>query len=250
MSKGMQKTMTGEINSRKRARLAAVRAALLLGTLALAAGCETIERADRFVDRHWQVESNTLPPDRVAVAVRRSQASISLAFAPRSAALGRDQRDALARFVAQSGAIRGDQSVIAMSPAGGRALAERRVQAIARELHRRGLRVARSFGPGEPDLAVVTLSRLVAIPPDCPQWQELIKNSTADEYKPKFGCITASSLAATVHRPQDLIQGRPSGRSDGPVMERGIQQLREGKFDPPVTAAGTGSPQSGAPAAK
>ena len=79
----------------------------------------------------------------------------------------------------------------------------------------------------------------------CAQWEDLMKRSVVDEYKPKLGCLTSSSLATSVHRPLDLVQGRPSGPSDGAVVGSGIQALRDGKFDPPFAPSGTGSPQSG-----
>ena len=238
--------MNGTMNEMKMPRRAAARAALLFGILALAAGCETMDRADRWVEKQWVVSSHTLPPERIAIAVRHVETSATVAFAPRSAALARDQRDLLARFVAGSGAAAGDRAVIALSPEGGRALAVRRVDAIAGELHRRGLRVARSFGPGDPNAAVVTISRLVAVPPDCPQWNNLMQRNMVDEYQPKLGCMDASSLATSVHRPEDLVSGRPSGPSDAQTLDKGLQNLREGKLDPPVTGTGTGSPQSGA----
>ena len=236
--------MNAKIKNLEIPRRALTRMALLLGTIALATGCESLDRADRFVDKYWVVDSATLPPERLVIPVRRTEISAGLIFAPRSANLGPDQRDALARFVARSGATQGDRAIVALSPAGSRGLAERRVHAVARELHRHGLSVARSFGPGEPDVAVITISRLVAMTPDCPQWEDLIKRSHVEEYKPKLGCLTASSLAATVHRPQDLISGRPLGPSDGPTIDRGLQLLREGKFDAPVTTTGTGTAQS------
>jgi pilus biogenesis lipoprotein CpaD len=186
-----------------------------------------------------------LPPEKLAIAVRRDDVSASVAYAPRAAALSAFERDQLARFVARSGAAGGDRAVIALSPAGGRALAERRVQLLARDLHRHGLSVARSFGPGEPNAATITITRMVAVAPDCPQWQDLMQRSQVDEYQPKLGCITASSLATSVHRPMDLVSGRPTGPSDGVVIANGIDALRAGKFDPPVTATGTGSPQAG-----
>jgi len=220
-------------------------AALLLGLAGLAAGCESMEKADRFLDRHWATPSHMLPPERVAIAVRRDDISTTVSYAPRSAALTAFDRDQIARFVARSGAARGDRAVIALSPANGRGLAERRVSLLARDLHRHGLSVVRSFGPGEPNVATVTITRLVAVAPDCPQWEDLMKRSVVDEYKPKMGCYTASSLATSVHRPMDLVSGRPSGPSDGVVAASGIQLLRDGKFDPPISGAGTGSPQSG-----
>ncbi len=227
-------------------RGAIARAALLLGVLALGTGCTAMERADRWVEKQWVGSDHQLPKEKTDIAVRTAETSATVVFAPRTASLSRDQRDLLERFAAGSGASRGDRALIIASPAGGRGLAERRVQAIAAVLHRRGLRVVRSYGPGAPDAALVSISRLVAVPPNCPQWDDLMQRRMVDEYKPKLGCLDAASLAVTVHRPGDLVQGRPSGPSDAQTLDRGLQQLREGKLDPPVTAAGTGSPQSGA----
>ena len=242
--------MNGSTNKMETLSRFAVRALIGAGAIAFLAGCESIERADRYLDRQWAVQSNMHEPERTAIAVRRAATSSTVTFAPRSAALGPDQRDGLARFVAASGAAQGDQALIALSPAPNRAVAERRVQSIARQLHRAGLRVARSFGPGTPDTAVVTISRLVAVPPDCPEWNDLMRRGDVAEGKPRFGCIHASSLAVTVHSPQDLVTGRPSGPSDAQTLDRGLQQLREGKYDTPITSTGTGSPQSGTGAAK
>ncbi|MBL8661841.1 MAG: hypothetical protein JNM29_03400 [Candidatus Odyssella sp.] len=225
-------------------RRAIGRTALLAGVLALAAGCESVDRAERWVEDKWIVKDHQLPKQQTDIAVRQAQTSATVAFAPRSAALSRDQRDLLARFVAGSGAGRGDNAQIAVSPAAGRALADRRAQSIAAYLRARGIHVARGYGPGDPDAALVTISRLVAVPPSCPQWDNLMKRRTVDEYRPQFGCLDAASLATSVHRPHDLVQGRPTGPSDGPTLDKGLQNLREGKYDPPVTPVSTGSPQS------
>ena len=72
-----------------------------------------------------------------------------------------------------------------------------------------------------------------------------MKRRMVEEYKPKLGCLDASSLATTVHRPLDLVQARPHGPSDAQTLDKGLQNLREGKYDPPVTPIGTGSPQTG-----
>ena len=238
--------MNGSTNEIARPRWALIRAPLLLGILAFAAGCQTMERADRWVEKQWVVQDHQLPKERTDIAVRPAETSATVVFAPRAAGLSRDQRELLSRFVAGSGAAAGDRALIATSPAAGRTLAERRVQSIAAVLHRRGLRVVRSFGPGDPNAALVSISRLVAVPPDCPQWDDLMQRRMVDEYQPKLGCLDASSLATTIHRPEDLVQGRPSGPSDGQTLDKGLQNLRDGKLDPPVTGAGTGSPQSGA----
>lgn len=232
-------------NNEVAARRDIARVVLLFGIIASVAGCETIDRAERWVETQWTVADHQLPKVRTDIAVRAEATSARVVFAPRAAALSRSQRELLNRFVAGSGAHRGDRALIVTSPAGGRILAERRVRAIAALLHQRGLRVTRSFGPGDPDGALVSITRLVAVPPDCPQWDDLMRRRMVDEYKPMFGCLDASSLATTVHRPEDLVQGRRSGPSDAQTLDRGLQNLREGKFDPPVTSVGTGSPQSG-----
>jgi len=235
--------MTGSTIKIATAGRVLARATLLMGVLALAAACETIERADRWVDEQWTVADHQLPKERTDIAVRPAEISATVIFAPNVGTLSHQQRDLLIRIVANSGARRGDRALIAVS--GSRGLAERRVQSIAAVLHRRGLRVVRSFGPGAPDAALVSISRLVAVPPDCPQWDDIMVRRRVDEYKPKFGCIDAASLATTVHRPADLIQGRPRGPSDALTLDRGVQQLRDGKLDPPIAPIGTGSPQSG-----
>lgn len=226
------------------------RTVMLAGVLALAAGCETMDRADRWVEKQWIVSDNQLPKEQTDIAVRQAQTSATVVFAPRSATLSRDQRELLTRFVAGSGASHGDRAQIALSPAAGRALADRRANSIAAYLRRRGLNVVRSYGPGDPDAALVSISRLVAVPPNCPQWDDLMKRRTVDEYKPKFGCLDAASLATTIHRPHDLVQGRPTGPSDAQTLDKGLQNLREGKYDPPVAPVSTGSPLSGTQGAK
>lgn len=226
------------------------RTVVLAGVLALAAGCETMDRADRWVEKQWIAQDHQLPKEQTDIAVRQAQTNATVVFAPRSAALSRDQRELLTRFVAGSGASRGDRAQIALSPAAGRVLADRRAQSIAAYLRRRGLNVVRSYGPGDPDAALVSISRLVAVPPNCPQWNDLMQRRTVDEYKPRFGCLDAASLATTVHRPHDLVQGRPTGPSDAQTLDKGLQNLREGKYDPPVAPITTGSPQSGTQGAK
>jgi len=237
--------MTANIKNNAAPRRALAQAALLLGILAVGAGCETMDRADRWVERQWVVADHQLPKEQTDIAVRQAETSATVTFAPRIASLSYDQRDLLARFVANSGARRGDRAIVITSPASGRALAERRVQAITAVLQRRGIRVVRSFGPGAPDAAIVSISRLVAVPPNCPQWDDVMVRRMVDEHNPKFGCVDAASLAVSVHRPADLVQARPHGPSDAPTLDKGLQNLREGKYDPPVAASGTGSPQSG-----
>jgi pilus assembly protein CpaD len=211
---------------------------LLIGAALGASACSS---AEFWVEQQWTVESKQYPPEQLAMRVRRDEISSSVTFSPRSAALTYDQRIALYRFVANSGAGRGDRALIAVSPEGGQALAARRAATLASVLHRRGIAVDRRFQAGAPHQATITLSRVIALAPDCPEWERLLKQSTVNEYKPRLGCWNASSLAASVHNPRDLVSGRPLGPSDGPTLDRGTQLLREGKFDPKIDPEGTGT---------
>ena len=233
-------------STRTMRRLGVVGVPLIAAALgASACSSPEIQRSEFWVEKQWTVESKQYPAERLAMRVRRDGISGSVSFAPRSAALAYDERIALFRFVANSGAGRGDRALIALSPEGGRALAERRVATIAAIFHRRGIAVSRGFTPGPPNVATVTLSRVVAVAPDCPEWERLLKEGTVNEYKPKSGCWNASSLAASVHNPRDLVSGRPLGPSDGRTLDRGLQLLRDGKFDPKIDPEGTGTKSSG-----
>jgi pilus assembly protein CpaD len=222
------------------------RAASLLGVLALVSACESMDRADRWVEKQWIVESRHYSPERVQIGVHQASVADTVAFAPRSGQLTPAQHDQLARFVAGTGAKPGDAAIIALSPAGGPGLASQRVAAIAAVLHSRGLRVLRSIGAEPlPHVATVTITREVASGPDCPEWDRLMKRNEVDEHKLRFGCFNAASLAASVNRPRDLVQPRPSGPSDAQTLDRGLQQLREGKFDAKPDPEGAGTRSSG-----
>jgi pilus biogenesis lipoprotein CpaD len=226
-----------------------LRVGLLLPALALSVGAcsaEKWEKADRWLEKQWTVGERTYPPERLKIGVRRAETAEHIAFAPGAAVLSPEQRDALVRFIARSGAGTGDDALVSISAAGGRALAERRAASIASFLHRQGLRVTRSFEPHPlPHGATVTLSRLVATAPNCPEWDRLMRTNTLEEHKPRFGCINAASLAASVHRPMDLVSGRPTGPSDGPTLDSGLQKLREGKLDAKPESEGSGTKSSG-----
>ncbi len=232
----------------------AVRRVLVTSALALAAGgCSMsemsadIDKADRWVEKQWIVDSKMYSPERLAIGSRTAEVSRQVAFAPRSAALSPDQRDGIVAMIVRNGAGRGDSATIGVSAAEGRGLAERRAAAIASVLHAHGLRVLRSLGPeASPGVATVTVTRVVATGPDCPEWDRLMKQSVVDEYKPRLGCLTAASLAASVHRPRDLDHGRVPGNSDAQVLDKGLQSFREGKFDAKPDPVGAGTTNSGA----
>jgi len=242
--------MSGSISQFAAQGRAIARAAALLGILGLTAACESIDKADRWVEQQWIVQDRQHAKQNTDIAVRQAETSATVVFAPGTVALSRDQRILLYRFIAGSGAGRGDRAIVIISPAAGRGLTERRAQTITAMLRRQGVNVVRTFAPVEPDGARVSISRLVAVPPNCPEWDNLMVRRMVDENNHRFGCFDAASLATSVHRPHDLVQGRPHGPSDAQTLDKGLQNLREGKYDPPITSAGTGSPQAGQQGAK
>ncbi len=154
----------------------------------------------------------------------------------------------MSALVARSGARPGDVAVVSTSPAspGGAALAARRNASVAALLRRHGLVVERNLAghPGAPDTATVTISRTLASVPGCPEWHRLMSTATMDEYRPRFGCITASTLAASLDRPRDLEGGRPLGSGEGAVYDKGVRDLRDGKLDPKIVFPGVGTVSS------
>ncbi len=228
------------IEKDRRVRLAM---AALIAVAFTAAGCADTpegERLEHATDRVLTVPSRVYPPERTAIAVREAQIRAAVHFRPGAAALTPDDRTTLSAFVARSGAGHGDTAIVAVA---GGPLAARRVAAIASVLQRHQLAVQRSFAgdPAAPHTAVVTLTRVVAVAPDCPDWQIMMRTMATDPFRPHFGCLHASALAASVHRPQDLVGGRALGSASGVVMDRGVQEMRGGKFDIPVTHVGVGT---------
>ena len=58
----MKNIMDNKHKDAAECRRIAGRLGLALGALALATGCESIERADRFLERNWIVQSNMHSP--------------------------------------------------------------------------------------------------------------------------------------------------------------------------------------------
>jgi type IV pilus biogenesis protein CpaD/CtpE len=53
------------------------------------------------------------------------------------------------------------------------------------------------------------------VPTECPAWSYNDINLLDNKPLPQFGCATARNLALMVDRPQDLLEGRPSGNASG-----------------------------------
>jgi type IV pilus biogenesis protein CpaD/CtpE len=219
--------------------------ALALGAVLLA-GCSaeeydrTYARIDRINERVEYIYSNTRSrmhtADATRIPVSVQGAAETVGFVARSAALGPGQRAALDRFVQRHGLSGGLVTVAVVADGGpsGVALAQRRGAAVAAHLASRGVSASTAVvAEGAPGTAIVSTRRAVAGMPNCPEWRELMDKGDVDVFSYRLGCLNASSLAATVHRPADLVSGRPLANAKGGEFDRSHGEFRDGKSDPP-----------------
>ena len=104
-----------------------------------------------------------------------------------------------------------------------------RLAAIGPELAGIGMR---TDGPRKPatlltrpdDQVTITLTRAMAILPDCEQEQP----GFALKPRHDFGCANASALGQMVADPVDLNRGRALSPADGHNMARAVERLRKG----------------------
>lgn len=241
----------------RRPGLALALAATVLGGCSLDSYERTYAEMDRANARFEYVYSNTRSrmhsPEATRIPVGQQSVAETVLFAPRSAALGPGQRAQIDAFVARH-ALAGGAVAVAVVPEPGPSgtnLAYRRAAAIASQLGHRGVRASTTLAAGAPGSATISASRFAASLPNCPEWRELHTTGDIDVFTYKLGCLNASALAATVHRPADLVSGRPLGNAKGGDFDRGHGDFRDGKSDPPPKpdgfsfGGGSGSSGSG-----
>jgi type IV pilus biogenesis protein CpaD/CtpE len=214
-------------------------AGALLGGCSVEEYDRTYAQIDRINERVEYVYSNTRsrihPVDATRIPVTVQNVAETVGFVARSAALGPGQRAALDRFVQRHGLSGGVVAVAVVVDGGpsGVNLAQRRAAAVATHLASRGVSASTAVvAEGAPGTATVSTQRAVAGMPNCPEWRELMDKGDVDVFSYRLGCLNASSLAATVHRPADLVSGRPLANAKGGDFDRGHGDYRDGKSDP------------------
>jgi pilus assembly protein CpaD len=107
--------------------------------------------------------------------------------------------------------------LVEIGAAGPPGLAERRAQAISRELLRYGIVTHTLVLDAVPaNHAIVSIGRYAVTFPDCPNWSQPPNADFTNAYSSYWGCSTATNLGLMVANPADLVSGRPFS---GPVAQ-------------------------------
>lgn len=78
--------------------------------------------------------------------------------------------------------------------------------------------------------------KMIALPPECGQWQDQLGDPWQNNPWPNFGCATARNLAVAVETPEDLITPHQLGEADGVTTASAVDRYRAGKTKPLIDA--------------
>lgn len=177
--------------------------------------------------------------------LNQASSQLTLAFAPGSAGLSAAEVTRLHRLAQSGGVSAADRVTIAAS--GDPWLAERRVEAVARELLPYGIIAQQKLLAGVPrDHAIVAVGRYLVTLPPCPNWSQLPASDFANQHSSNFGCADAINLGLMVASPGDLVGGRDLAQADGTPAVSAVTRYLTDKVKLPETAAGAQALASGA----
>ena len=211
---------------------------LALATAACAGDPDRDEASQAVADvinvvfHHGKWQQIPATPENQAEAIVFEQ---RVAFGADTALLDRDARGAIDRLLKEAAPAPGN--LVRLSVPGHDAegasydqLTLQRLESIRGALANRGYesaladnRVAR-VASLEPNEIGLTVSRMVAILPDCEQKQPL--EPDAPVYEQGFGCSTAHNLGVMVADPADLARGRPLDPADAERAGISVQRYR------------------------
>ena len=198
--------------------------ALLLGTVALG-GCADWEN-------HMQ---RVLPPPEPAYAgkqivVAPQRSGHTVVFARTASAVSADEQKALVDFLGGAG-LSGDAVVmVEQAPAGSRRVARLRVANVTNWLHRHGYRTEPfAVTPAEDGVVHLQVEKLVAIAPNCPNWDMHPYFEFGANAYPNLGCADRTNLAAMIVDPRDLVDGHTPGLPSGQANLNGEIRYRTGQ---------------------
>lgn len=173
-----------------------------------------------------------LGPEAHAPQVTRTQYEHEMSFPRDSAALARDEREALMRFLASLGGDRDAEIVVSASTHVPDALADARRDTVLRLLREHGFR-PRAGDPiqrREPVIADVSLqaARYHVTLPECGDHTRARLVDFHNMPTSNFGCATQRNLGAMVAQPRDLLGGSAMGPADGERQAATIRDYRAG----------------------
>lgn len=141
------------------------------------------------------------------LTLNNASASYAVHFAPGSVRLLPADAARLRSLAASGGLAPSDRVLVAA--AGSPALAERRMQAIADQLHDyRIVPETLNLASVPPNQAIVESMRYLITYPHCPDWSKPAAGAFTNTSTSNYGCATAMNLARMVASPADLVEGR------------------------------------------
>lgn len=201
--------------------------ALLLGTVALG-GCAEWES-------HMQ---SVLPPPepayagkQIVVAPQRSEHTV--VFARTASAVSAEEQKELADFLGNAGVAGNSVVRVEQAPAGSRRITRLRVANITSWLRRHGYQTEPfAVTPAEDGVVHLQVEKLVAVAPNCPNWDIHPYFEFGANPYPNLGCADRTNLAAMVVDPQDLVDGQTPGLPTGQANLNGEIRYRTGQVTP------------------
>jgi pilus assembly protein CpaD len=165
-----------------------------------------------------------------------ASARIDVRFAPGSSRLLAGDAARLHALAAGGRIAPSDR--VAVSAAGGPALAGARFAAIATELQRHRIVATELPLGGVPaNRAIIQTGRYFVTSPPCPNWSKNPPVDYTNAHASNFGCATVTNFASMVSSPADLVEGRPIGLADAIPAAAAVQRYQSDKV---VLPAGAG----------
>jgi pilus assembly protein CpaD len=161
-------------------------------------------------------------------------------FGPQTALLDAAGGSAIDRLLAEAAPQPGNLIRLSVPANGGEETYDRitlqRLESVRAALANRGYEsaladtaVARVAALGDNEIGL-TVSRVMAVLPDCSQPQPL--EPALPEFERGFGCATAYNLGVMVADPADLERGRPLDPADAERAALSVQRYRIGEEEP------------------
>ena len=115
--------------------------------------------------------------------------------------------------------------LVEIGAAGPPGLAERRAQAISRELLRYGIVTHTLVLDAVPaNHAIVSIGRYAVTLPTCPNWSQSPAADFTNALSSYYGCADATNLGLMVANPADLVSGRPFSGADAQTASNAMQR--------------------------
>lgn len=174
-----------------------------------------------------------------------------VAFAPSEIEPGEEGLKGLDAFLRRHDVGYGDRVYVIASGRNPGAVANRRAEAIARNLARNGIGanvLADAEWAGAPDAADavrVLVHRFVVVAPRCPDWSKPSDTDYGNTQASNFGCANAVNFGMMLADPRDLVEGSEPGPASGETAAAAVRRYYEGKVMP-LDKSATDTSKSGA----